>query len=230
MSEWWTYSLHDFLLFSPRVYWRMFELHNEAPWPLHVVTFLFGLAMLAWAIRPSAWGSRAASAGLAVAWVWVAWSFLWNRYSSINWTVDYIVPAFVLEGVLLLWFGAVKGRLSLTPNWAVRRFVGFFLLLYALLLHPMVPLLAGRPIQSAEVFGLTPDPTAIATLGVITMAGQGPAAWLLLLVPLAWCLVSSTTLLTMGAPEGFVPLIAAGLAFAARIIAPLSFRTEVLRR
>ena len=32
--EWWSYASRDFLLFSPRVYWRMFELHNEALWPL----------------------------------------------------------------------------------------------------------------------------------------------------------------------------------------------------
>jgi hypothetical protein len=30
MSEWWTYTLSDFLLFSPRVYYRLFELHNRA--------------------------------------------------------------------------------------------------------------------------------------------------------------------------------------------------------
>jgi hypothetical protein len=96
-------------------------------------------------------------------------------------------------------------------------------------LHPLVPLSAGRPIQAAEVFGIAPDPTAIATLGVITMANRGAAAWLLLLVPLAWCLVSATTLLTMGAQEGYVPLIAAALAVAARIMESFSRRTEMLR-
>ena len=33
MSEWWTYSLSDFLLFSPRTYYRLFELYNLAIWP-----------------------------------------------------------------------------------------------------------------------------------------------------------------------------------------------------
>ena len=28
MSEWWTYRLSDFLMFSPRTYHRLFELHN----------------------------------------------------------------------------------------------------------------------------------------------------------------------------------------------------------
>jgi len=36
MSEWWTYRPEDFLLFSPRVYWRLFELHNEALWPAQI--------------------------------------------------------------------------------------------------------------------------------------------------------------------------------------------------
>ena len=42
MSEWWTYRLDDFLLFSPRVYWRMFELANAALFPLP-----FGMLALA---------------------------------------------------------------------------------------------------------------------------------------------------------------------------------------
>ena len=44
MSEWWSYRAEDFLLFSPRVYWRTFELHNAALWPLHFATLAAGLA------------------------------------------------------------------------------------------------------------------------------------------------------------------------------------------
>ena len=60
MSEWWTYRAEDFLLFSPRVYWRMFELHNAALWPLHVLTLAAGLIILlliAW--RPATWATLA---------------------------------------------------------------------------------------------------------------------------------------------------------------------------
>jgi hypothetical protein len=46
MSEWWTYRPEDFLLFSPRVYWRMFELHNTALWPLHVLALAAGLIIV----------------------------------------------------------------------------------------------------------------------------------------------------------------------------------------
>jgi hypothetical protein len=36
----------DFLLFSPRVYWRMFELHKRRLWPLHVLTLAAGLIII----------------------------------------------------------------------------------------------------------------------------------------------------------------------------------------
>ena len=46
MSEWWTYRLSDFLMFTPRTYHRLFELHNAEVWPLQIVTIEAGLAAL----------------------------------------------------------------------------------------------------------------------------------------------------------------------------------------
>ena len=46
MSEWWTYRPADFLMFAPRTYWRLFELHNAAWWPAPPLLLLAGLAGL----------------------------------------------------------------------------------------------------------------------------------------------------------------------------------------
>ena len=46
MSEWWTYSLSDFLMFSPRTYYRLFELYNAAIWPAQLVAIALGVAIL----------------------------------------------------------------------------------------------------------------------------------------------------------------------------------------
>jgi len=47
MQEWWSYRPGDFLLFSPRTYWRLFQLANEALWPLQIPVLLIGDAILA---------------------------------------------------------------------------------------------------------------------------------------------------------------------------------------
>jgi uncharacterized membrane protein YwaF len=108
MSEWWTYRAEDFLLFSPRVYWRMFELHNAALWPLHLLALAAGLIiilLIAW--RPGT-GARWIALMLAILWTFVGWSFLWNRYATINWAAAYVAPAFAVEGVLLFVIGALR--------------------------------------------------------------------------------------------------------------------------
>ena len=212
MSEWWTYRAEDFLLFSPRVYWRMFESHNAALWPLHVVTLAAGLAIvlfIAW--RP---GTRARWIALILAmlWIFVSWSFLWNRYATINWAAAYLAPAFFIEGVLLLVASLLN---ALTFDW--RRpagWIGYLLLGFALAGQPLLAPMQGRGWASSEVFGIAPDPTVIATLGILLLA-RGRLVRLLLPIPLLWCLLSGLTLQTMGELQAWVPAAALALAVAA---------------
>src|SRR5262249_4544359 len=109
MSEWWTYRLSNFLLFSPRTYYRLFELYNNEIWPGQVPAFLAGLAVLALIRSAVPWRSRAIAAALGLSWLWVAWAYLYTRYASINWAATYFAGAFALEALLLLGFAVAKG-------------------------------------------------------------------------------------------------------------------------
>src|SRR4029077_17683708 len=91
--------------------------------------------------------------------------FFWMHYAPINWAAIYFVPVFVGEGLLVLWLGTVRGRLAFAAERGVAGMIGIALYVYALALHPLIALVAGRPLQAAEVVGIAPDPTAIATLG-----------------------------------------------------------------
>lgn len=217
MSQWWTYRPADFLLFSPRVYWRLFELHNEAVWPLQIPALLLGGIILIGVVRPYRWSDRIISGTLAAAWSFVAWGFLWNRYATINWAAAYAIPIFVLQALLLVWLGVLRNRLHFAADRGAAGAIGLSLLVYALAVHPLVVKLGGRPIQAAEVFAIAPDPTAIATLGLVAMASPKDAARLLLVVSMAWCVASWATLQIMGAWEAWIPLAAAGLALTARL-------------
>jgi Family of unknown function (DUF6064) len=217
MSDWWTYRPEDFLLFSPRVYWRLFELHNQAIWPLQIPALLLGTAILIWVVRPRPWSHRIISGILTAAWAFVAWAFLWNRYATINWAASYAVPVFFVQALLLVWLGVLRDRLRFAAARDAPGIVGSALFVYGLAVHPLVVKLGDRPIQAAEVFGIAPDPTAIATLGLLASASPQGAAWLLLVVPAAWCLVSWATLHAMDAWEGWLPLAAVGLAATGRL-------------
>ena len=207
MSEWWTYSLSSFLLFSPRTYYRLFELYNAAVWPLQIVTLALGLAILVLIWRGPAWRGRAVAAILAACWLFVAWAYLLERYDTINCAARYFAIGFALQAALLAWTGVDRDRLRFGRRDIAAR-IGLTIILYALAIHPLIAPLTGRPWTQAEIFGLAPDPTAIATLGVLLAADR--PRWHLLVIPLLWCAISGLTLWTMEQPEAPVlPLLAA---------------------
>lgn len=204
MSEWWTYRLSDFLLFSPRTYYRLFEMYNRAVWPLHILTVAAGALILIRKLR-----GRALAVFLAADWLFIAWFFHVKRYSTIQWAAKWFAVGFVIEAVLLIWFGVIQSRFRSNS-------AGIALFAFALLIEPSTALLGGRSWVTMEIFGIAPDPTAVATLGIALFAG-GRARMSLLIVPLLWCAISGATLWTLHAPDALVPPVAAVVAIALAI-------------
>lgn len=211
MTEWWTYRLSDFLLFAPETYGRLFALANADVWPAQAVTLALGGAIPVLLWRCGAGGARAAALILAAAWLFVAWTFHWNRYATINWAAPWFAAAFALQAALLVAAAFIPGasKVGAGRGWPAR--IGLALYLFALAVHPLTgPIFAGRPWAQVELFAIAPDPTAVATLGFVLMAARG--RWPLLVIPLLWCLVSALTLWTMGTAEAGVVAAAAVMA------------------
>lgn len=224
MPDWATYRLSDFLLFSPRVYRRLIELYNTDLWPLHLLALGAGLGMLALVWRRHRWAAAVLLTTSGACWLWVAWAFHLQRYASINWAATGFAAGFALQGLLLVAVAAFGARLQLHGVGQPRGATGCGLLAYALLVHPWVGVLLGRPWRQAEMFGLAPDPTVVATLGVLLLlratAPQGRTAArvalpLLWPLPLLWCAVGGATLWTMGSADAPLLPLAASLAVVA---------------
>jgi len=225
MSEWWTYTLSDFLLFSPRVYYRLFELHNRALWPAQVLALAFGLAILVMLLRRVRARERSIPVLLGVLWMWIAWAFFWERYATINWASVYVAPVFGLQGLLLIG-SALWGPLGFGRNGKIADFAGVGLLALALAVYPLLAPVMGRPWPAAEIFGLAPDPTVVATLAVLALTG-GRVRWLLMIIPLLWCAVTGATLWTMEASDFLIaPASALGAVGIALLRRPTKYDRE----
>jgi Family of unknown function (DUF6064) len=204
MSEWWTYTLSDFLMFAPRTYYRQFELYNAEVWPAQIAAIALGLAILAlWRRRDA----RVIAAILAGLWLWVAWAYLFSRYDEINWAAKYLAAGFVAQALLLVAVGILHRTFRPRPYADPFGAAGLALFLFALLIQPLIGPLAGRPWTQMEIFGLAPDPTVVATLGLL-LAAERPH-WGLLVIPFLWCAISGATLWTMGLPDASVLPVAA---------------------
>jgi hypothetical protein len=161
MPDWMTYGLADFLMFSPRVYFRLIERYNQEVWPLQIVFIAGALVVLIPAITRI---NRAiAFPALAVAWAFCAWQFLWMRYAVINWAMSYAAAIYLLQtGLLVLWT-RLAGRGP--PRSPLHLYGGIGLMLFGLLAYPFLSLLSGRLRPDAR-----PDGDSDAWRGAGTLA------------------------------------------------------------
>lgn len=217
IETWLSYNLSDFLMFSAASYFRRYELANIELWPGQLVWLTIGLSLL-WSTRRPIQSLKQLqlNAGLvAVSWAFVAGWFFHHHYAQINLAASWFALAFLTQAILLITIMASVFRTSqlnqLTP---VQRAPGQLLLIYALFLHPLLGLALGRSWQGIELYGIAPDPTALATLGLL-LSGAQTRRWWLLLIPLAWCLVSALTYLAMGLVHGLLPMLLAVIAILA---------------
>jgi hypothetical protein len=211
MSEWWTYSLSDFLLFSPRTYYQLFEIYNAAIWPAQIVALGLGLTIISLLGRAAAGRGRVIAAILAACWLWIAIAFHAHRYATINWAAVYFAWAFGLEAALLIWMGIVRGRLVFERPADPGSRAGPWIFLFALVVEPLVGPLLGRGWRGVEIFGVAPDPTAVATLGILLLANSR-GRWLLMVIPVFWCAITGAFLLAMKAPDFWIAPLAGVIA------------------
>lgn len=189
MSEWWSYTIADFLMYSPRTWVRLVERYNEAAWPFHLLTLAIGLGIIVLVARPRPTSEQTVLPALAALWAWVAMAFLWRRYAGISTGGRYFAVAFGVEALLMAWV-AVRGAISFEPLGArVSGWFGLGLLLAAVVWYPVVGLLGEGGLGGVQVFGIMPDPTAMGTIGVL-LAARGRWRHALLVIPVLWCAVS----------------------------------------
>jgi len=216
MSEWWTYTLSDLLMFSKTTYFRLFELQNLALWPLQVLALAVGIALFACLWHGGARAGRVVALVLALVWLHVAWAYFAQRYATINSGAPYFALGFAAQAVLLFWLASRKPAPRLTEPAGALGKLALCIALLALLVYPMLAPLDGRPWTQAELFGLVPDPTLAFTLAALLL---WRAHWLLWIVPLLWCAISCATLVQLDAGQAWLLPLLALLAGGARWLA-----------
>ena len=203
MGAW---ALEDLLPFSPRTYWRLFALENAAVWPAQLLLLAAGALLLFLLLR--GWRPSGPWLGvlLGAMWLWVGWRFVDLRYGSINWAAPMLSWGLYAEGALLAALCSA-GRLEFAGCGRSAE-AGIGLLAAALFVWPVLAPLDGRSWHEAEVFGVAPDPIAIATLALLALAGRTRWTALACVVPALWLAVSTATLFTMGVWQGWAVLAA----------------------
>jgi hypothetical protein len=190
--DWLTlYSPADLVPFSRDTWLGLIARYNQAHLPAVLAGIGAGVLLLWLAAGTAAWRLRAAQALLAAGWLWVAWAFLFRALGELLWAAHWLALGFAAEGALLLLSALLPLREVGEPR--RRPALAAWLLALALFGLPLAQALTGQPVGTLGWFGTAPTPTALATLALVALL-PAARAWLLLPLPLAWCVIDSAML------------------------------------
>ena len=97
---------------------------------------------------------------------------LWSRIPRTWMTAALNALGFAIEALLLVWIGIVRAQMLCKPTGKVIHLASLGVFLFALVVQPLIGPLMGRSWQQVEIFGIAPDPTVIATLGILLLASN----------------------------------------------------------
>jgi hypothetical protein len=206
------------LPFTTAQFLGVFADYNATVWPAQILLHVLALACIGALFKPQQWTGRLIASVVAFFWMWMAVAYHFYFFSSINPAAWLFGSAFLFEGVLLLWSGAVRNQFVISRVRTTRKWIGAALLVFSLTLYPLFGYVLGQRFPAFPTFGL-PCPTTIFSIGIL-MFMPTPLARPLLIVPVLWTLIGSLAAIHLGITEDFSLIIAGAVGLGAILRAP----------
>lgn len=187
------------LPFTTDQFLSVFEQYNTTVWPLQILLNLLALGAVILAIVKRKYTDRAISAILAFLWLWIGIAYHFAFFKVINPAAMVFAVLNVIQGLLFLYVGVLKHRLSFEFRANGYCLTGALLILYALIAYPILGYFFGHAYPKAPTFGL-PCPTTIFTLGLLLWTKPRLLKGILI-IPVLWSLIGYSAALTLGIAE-----------------------------
>ena len=196
------------LPFTREQFTNVFADYNNAMWPVQVFAYLLGVIMVVALVRARHVTNDKTNYligfGIALMWVWAGIAYHGLFFSTINTAAFFFAALFVLQALLLMYF-TIRGRLRFAAASGISAWVGWALIVYALLIYPVAGILSGHPYPEMPMFGITPCPVTMFTVGLFVLA-QPRLPRGLLVIPFLWSLLGGSAVFVLGVAQDW-PLL-----------------------
>ena len=194
--------------FTTAQFLEVFSAYNHAVFPFQLILFVLAIIALILAITKSEKSDRIIFAILCFFWLWTGLVYQFLFFTSIN-PFGYLFGAlFILEAILLLYFGVMQEKIGFSFTMDSYSVIGLVFIIYSLIIYPILGSVAGHPYPYLPTFGV-PCPTTIFTFGMFLLADR-KFPWYLLVIPLIWSFIGVTAAPLFGIVEDY-GLVVAGV-------------------
>lgn len=198
------------LPFTREQFFALFASYNETVWPAPVVAYVLGAVAVAGALRGGSVASRLVAAMLALMWLWTGIAYHWLAFAAINDAAWVFGALFVAEAALLVRAGMFRRSLQFGFRSDLNCIVGLLFAAYAAVLYPLIGQAFGHGYPAVPMFGITPCPVTIFTLGLLLLARSAP--WPVVVIPLLWSLVGGPAAFLLNVPQDWLLLLSGPVA------------------
>ncbi|MDP2124927.1 MAG: DUF6064 family protein [Parvibaculum sp.] len=203
------------LPFSREEFFGVFAVYNPAIFPAQVLAYLLGLLVVVILLRRTdRRGAVIVGLVLSLMWIWTGIAYHWLYFAAINPLAQVFAVLFVAHGLLIAASGIGGHGLNFGVRGGIRGFAGWTFIVYAAVIYPAIGFAAGHAYPAMPIFGVTPCPVTIFTLGVLILAS--PAPRYLFVIPVLWSLIGGSAALLLDVPQDWF-LLLSGITAAALV-------------
>jgi hypothetical protein len=199
------------LPFTIEQFLSVFEKYNLSVWPMQIVLVLIAILAMSLSIWKINRSDKIIGIALGFLWLWIGIVYHFAYFTSINQAAYFFGALYIIQGLVFLFFGSMKSRLSFKFQPNSYGIVGSLFILYALIIYPGLGYFFGHVYPQNPTFGL-PCPTTIFTFGLLLWTDKIVPKYLLA-IPLIWSFIGFGAALSLGVKEDYGLLIAGVLGF-----------------
>jgi hypothetical protein len=209
--------------FTIEQFFQVFEKYNQAIYPIQFALILVAIVVIFLAASRKQSRSKIISGLLGLLWLWTGIVYHLIFFTTISPPAYLFGTLFILQGLLFLYEGVARSRLSFSVSQRFDGILGAVFIAYALVIYPIIGYGLGRIFPASPTFG-APCPTTIFTFGLLLWMDR-EIPWSLLIVPALWSIVGTSAALSFGVKEDFGLLVAATMGTAAIVQHNLTLKT-----
>ncbi len=196
------------LPFTIEQFVAVFVKYNMAIWPVQFLAYVFGAIAFALTFRGGSHSDRAIAAILAAMWAFTGIGYHLAFFAVINKEAYGFGVLFLIQAAALVYAGIYRDRLRFGFRRDTAAWVGAFFVVYSAVLYPLIGVATGHYYPELPMFGITPCPVTIFTLGMLLLTAGSPPGYLLA-IPALWSLIGGSAAMLLRIPQDWL-LLASG--------------------
>ncbi len=197
--------------FTTAQFFEVIEKYNAAVFPLQIVIGILGILCLYLLYSKNKIRNTFIGSFLGFLWIWIGIAYHLLFFTGINKAAYLFGSLFILQGILFLLNTFSRNRLVFEFEWKPKDYIGYFFILYGLVIYPVISYFVEGSIDKTIVLGL-PCPSTILTFGFLMLTTSKLPKYLLI-IPSLWAIVGLGAALSLGIYQDLMMLVAAIAAF-----------------